>query len=236
MRAQAHQGGIVAGLWASLLPLAIASAIVPVQLLITVLLLRSTGGRAVSLAWVLGMLTVRVGQGIVLGLVIGPAVLGGDDDGGGTLASLLLLVVAILLLVMAARKAVGEPDEDAPPPRWKESLEDAVPTRAYLLGVGILLVSAKSWVFTLSAISAIEVADLAGGGAAVLAYLVFVLVAMSLHLVIVAMAYLVPDRADDVMARCSSSLTRYGRPITIGVGVIFGLWFLVRALDGLGVI
>jgi hypothetical protein len=225
----------VAGLWASLLPLAIAIAIVPVQLVITVVLLRSAGGRAASLAWVLGMLTVRVGQGIVVGLVIGPEVLGGGDSGPGAAASLLLLVVAILLLVMAARKAVDEPDEDAPSPRWKANLENATPARAYLMGVGMLLISAKFWVFTIGAISAIEVAELGLGGAA-LAYLVFVLVAMSVHLAIVAMAYLAPDRASDVLARFSSSLTRYDRPITIGVGVIFGIWFLAKALDGLGVI
>jgi len=40
----------VAGLWTTLLPLAIASAIVPVQLVITVLLQRSTARRVVSLA------------------------------------------------------------------------------------------------------------------------------------------------------------------------------------------
>ncbi len=67
----------MAGLWSTLLPLAIASAIVPVQLVVTVVLQRSAAGRVVSLAWVLGMLTVRLGQGIVIGLLIGPEVLGG---------------------------------------------------------------------------------------------------------------------------------------------------------------
>ena len=98
----------MAGLWSTLLPLAIASAIVPVQLVITVVLQRSVGGRVVSLAWVLGMLTVRLGQGIVIGLLIGPEVLGGDEGGPGTWASLLLLVAAILLLVMAGHKAVDD--------------------------------------------------------------------------------------------------------------------------------
>lgn len=223
------------GLWATLLPLAIASAIVPVQLVVTLVLQRSAGGRVVSLAWVLGMLTVRLGQGIVIGLLIGPEVLGGDEGGPGTGASLLLLVVAILLLAMAARKAVGDPGEDAPPPRWRASLETATPARAYLVGVGMLLIGAKFWVFTIGAISAIDAADL-GLPAAVVAYLLFILVAMSVHVAIVAMAYLAPGRAGDVLDRFSSTLTRYDRQITIGVGVVFGLWFLVRALDGLGLI
>ena len=225
----------MAGLWTTLLPLAIASAIVPVQLIITVVLLRSASGRIVSLAWVLGMLTIRLAQGIVIGLLIGPEDPGGGEAGPSAVASLFLLVVAVLLLVMAARKAFDDPGEDAPPPRWRASLEEATPARAYLMGVGMLLIGAKFWVFTVGAIAAIDAADLGQGGA-IVAYLLFVVLAMSIHVAILAMAYLVPDRADDVLDRFSSAVTRYDRPITIGVGVIFGLWFLAQALDGLAVI
>jgi hypothetical protein len=226
---------IVAGLWGSLLPLAIASAVVPIQLVITVLLLRSGHGRVASLAWVAGMLTVRLGQGIVFGLILGPDVLGGGASGPDTAVSLLLLVVAILFLVMAARKLVDDPDEDAPPPRWMVGVERATPARAYLMGVGMLLIGAKFWVFTLGAISTIDAADLGQGGA-LLAYLVFVLLAMSVHLGIVGIAYAAPARADVALTRFSGLLTRYDRPVTIALGGVFGAWFLVKALDGLGVI
>lgn len=221
-------------LWASLLPLAIASAVVPVQLIVTVLLGQSAGGRTASLAWVAGMLTVRLTQGVVLGLVLGPEIWGGGED-AGVAASLGLLVVATLLLVMAARKALDEPDEDAPPPRWKAGLDSATPARAYLMGVGVLLISAKSWVFTLGAVAAIEAAE-GGPGSSVLAYVVFVLLAMSAHLAIVGSAYLAPQRADRLLGSFADALGRYDRPITIAVGVIFGAWFLLRALDGLGLI
>jgi hypothetical protein len=225
----------VAGLWGSLLPLAIASAIVPVQLVITVLLLRSGHGRVVSLAWLAGMLSVRFGQGIVIGLILGPDVLDDGASGPGTALSLLLLLVAILFLVMAARKLAGGSDEDAPPPRWMAGVESATPGRAFLMGVGMLMIGAKFWVFTLGAISAIEAADIGQGGA-LLAYLVFVLLAMSVHLGIVGMAYAAPARADVVLTRFSGLLTRYDRPVTIALGTIFGIWFLVKALEGLGII
>jgi hypothetical protein len=225
----------LADLWGSLLPLAIASAVVPVQLVVTVLLLRSAHGRIAALAWVAGMLTVRLGQGVVIGLLLAPGALEDDPAEAGVAASLLLLVVAILLLVMAARKAVGEPDEDAPPPRWMALVQGATPVRAYAMGVGLLLIGAKFWVFTLGAISAIEAAELPTGAAA-LTYLVFVLIAMSVHLVIVGMSYLVPDRAEVALARFSDLLTRYDRPVTIALGVVFGSWFLIKALDGLGII
>ena len=225
----------MAGLWGSLLPLAIASAIVPVQLVITVLLLRSGHGRVVSLAWLAGMLTVRLGQGVVFGLLLGPDVFGGGESGSSTAVSMLLLVVAILFLVMAARRLVDDPDEDAPPPRWMVGVESATPARAYLMGVGMLMIGAKFWVFTLGAISAIDAADIGQGGA-LLAYLVFVLLAMSVHLGIVGMAYAAPARADLVLTRFSGLLARYDRPVTIALGSLFGLWFLAKALDGFGII
>jgi hypothetical protein len=225
----------VAGLWGTLLPLAIASAIVPIQLVITVLLMQSVHGRVTSVAWVAGMLTVRIGQGILVGLVLGSGGPNGGDADSSTAVSLLLLVVAILFLVMAARKLVDDPDEDAPPPRWMARVQGATPSRAYLMGVGMLLIGAKFWVFTMGAISAIDVAD-RGRGEAVLTYLAFVLIAMSIHLAIVGMAYAAPARADVATARFSSVLTRYDRPITITLGLVFGTWFLAKSLSGLGVI
>lgn len=75
--------------------------------------------------------------------------------------------------------------------------ETATPARAYLMGVGMLMIGAKFWVFTLGAISAIDAADLGQAGA-VVTYLVFVLLAMSVHLGTVGMAYAAPARADVV--------------------------------------
>ena len=222
-------------LWGSLLPLAIASAVVPVQLVITVLLLRSTRGRAVAAAWVAGMLTVRLAQGVVLGWVVAPVGADSGEGGSSTVASLLLLVIAILLLVMAAKKALGEPDEDAPAPRWKSGMETATPARAYVMGLVLLGVSAKLWVFTLGAIAAIEAASLGVGGSAV-AYLVFVALAMSLHLGMLCLAVVAPARADVALTRFSALLDRHDRAIAIGLGTVFGVWFLIKALGGLGIL
>ncbi len=225
----------MADLWGTLLPLAIASAIVPVQLVITVLLLQVGHGRVTALAWLAGMLSVRLGQGLIFGLLLGSGVLVDGDSGPGVVLSLLLLLaVAILFLVAAVRKLVDGPDEDAPPPRWMAMAEAATPVRAYLLGAGMLVIGAKFWVFTLGAISSIQLAGL-GPGAAVLAYLVFVLLAMAVHLGIVALAAVAPDRAEVVLGSFASLLRRYDRPVTIALGTIFGAWFLVKALSGLGI-
>ena len=220
-------------LWTSLIPLALGSALVPVQIVITVLLLRSAG-RASAAAWVAGMTTVRLVQGVVFGLVLGTA----DADGAtgpGRVASLLLLVVAVIFYAGALKKLLSQPDEDAPAPRWMAALDGVTPGRAYLFGVGILLVGAKFWVFTLGAIAAIEAASLSTASGT-MAFVVFVVVAVSTHLSLVGLAYLAPDRASVVLERVGTFLETNDRPIMIGVGLVFGTWFLVKALGGLGVI
>lgn len=220
-------------LWTSLIPLALGSALVPVQIVVTILLLRSAG-RVSALAWVIGMTTVRLVQGVVFGLLLESA----DDvtaSGPGMAASMLLLVVAILFLVGALNKLLSAPDDDAPPPRWKSALDGVAPARAFLFGAGIIVIGAKFWVFTLGAIAAIEAADL-GIGATVAAFVAFVVLAASTHLVLVGLAFLAPARAAVVVDRVGDFLEANDRPIMIAVGVVFGTWFLVKALDGLGVL
>ncbi len=219
----------------TLLPLAIASAIVPVQIVVTILLLRSPAGRLAATAWVLGLTATRLAQGLVFGLILGPSETASADDGSSAFASLLLLVVAVIFYVVAAKQLLRQPDEDAPPPRWMALFDGVSPGRAFLLGAVLIALSAKFWVFTLGAIAAIDEADLGLGGSTV-AYLLFVVAASSIHLAILAVAFVAPARAETLLAAFSDFLERRNRAITIGLGLVFGTWFLVKALDGLGVI
>jgi hypothetical protein len=220
----------------ALIPLAIGSAVVPVQIVITVLLLRSPAGPGAATAWVAGMATVRLAQGLLLAFVLGT---GGDvpDDGSGPglLASVLLLVVAILLYAGALKAWLGAPDEDAPPPRWMTAFEGIAPGRAFLLGAGLVLASVKLWVFTLSAIAVIEAAA-AGPAGTVAWYVAFTVAALSVSLVLLGIAWLRPAQAQAILGRVSDGMERHNRLIVMGLGVVFGSWFLIKALDGLGIL
>jgi hypothetical protein len=221
-------------LWLILLPLAIGSAVVPVQLLITILLLRAPGGRTSAAAWVAGITTVRLLQGLMFGLLLE----GASGTGGGgrsPFESAVLIVLAVVFYVAAARKYLKVPDEDAPPPRWKTLFEGVSPSPAYVLGVGLLGIAAKSWVFTLAAIGAIADTDLAPA-AGIAAFLAFVLLAQSLHLAIVGAAFVAPTRAEAVLTWLSTFLERYDRPILVGFSLVFGTWFLLQGLSGLGLV
>jgi hypothetical protein len=203
------------------------------------MVLRSPSGRAGGAAWLAGMTVVRLGQGLVFGLILGAAAGTAGDagpaSGPGTGASLFLLAIAILFLTTAARYALKQPDEDAPPPRWTALVEAVTPAKAFTLGAGVLLIGVKPWVFTLGAIGAIGDAGL-GQGAAIATFAAFVLLAESIHLVVVGLAFAMPARSASMLDAIGTAMTRYSRPLMIVLGLVFGGWFLLKALRGLGLV
>jgi threonine/homoserine/homoserine lactone efflux protein len=221
-------------LWASLLPLVLGSALVPAQLVITILLVRSAEGARAALAFVGGMTVVRLSQGALFGLVLSGSGAAHDEAAGSTLKSALLLVVAILLLAMAMNKLLTDEDPDAPPPAWLARTASMLPRQALLTGASLLLIGPKFWVFNLSAIAAIEEAALARV-AAVAIFLVFVALTALPLLSIVAVSVAASDRSAALLEGMSAWLMRNNRAVVIGVGLVFGAWFLVQALTGLGV-
>ena len=114
-------------------------------------------------------------------------------------------------------------------------IEAATPGKAFGLGTGILLINIKLWVFTLGAISAIGFAGL-GQGAAVLTFLAFVVLAESIHIVVIGVAFAMPTRSAAMLDGIVGFLARYNRVIMIVLGAVFGTWFLVKALHGLGLL
>lgn len=220
----------------TLVTLGVGSAIVPLHIIVTILLVRGPRGRAVAVAWVAGMTALRLLQGLVFGLVLDAdqESSGGSDD-VSVIASVLLLVVAILFFVVAAKQLLRVPDEDAPPPRWMAMLDGVSPARAFALGFGLLAIGAKFWVFTLGAIGAIGEAQL-GTQTAVLAFLLFVALAQSVHLAVLGFAFAAPAQAEVALGRFSDLLTRYNRLIVVVLGLGFGTWFLLQALGGLGIL
>jgi hypothetical protein len=218
----------------TLLPLAIVSAVTPIQVAIVVLMLQSDGGLARATAWVSGMTTVRLAQGVLFGLVLGVGErIGGDGDGPGPVASALLLVVGIVFVVSAVRKLLKEPDEDAPPPKWMAAVQSVRPVQAALMGAGYVGLSPKLWAFTIGAIGAIEAAALAPA-TAVIVFVLFIAAAQATHLLAIGATALAPSRALPALAAVSGFLQRWDRAIMVSLGLGFGAFLLVKALIGLG--
>jgi hypothetical protein len=221
-------------LWTILIPLALGSAIIPVEIALTILVLKAPGGVPKALAWVGGMTAVRLAQWIVLGPIVETAV---DDGQPGTslVEGALLLVVGILFLVIAARKATNQPDEDAPPPGWMAMMDDVSAGRAFLTGAALIALNPKLWAFTLGTLGAIGDAELSGA-AGLAAFLVFVVIAQGFHVGAIALTVVAPARAERVLGGMNAWLERHSRTVLIGFSGVFGVWLLARSLAAFGIL
>ena len=221
-------------LWGTLVPLIIGSALVPVQIVATVVLLRSSLRTAV--AWVAGMAAVRLVQGVLFGLVFAEIGAGSSASGGpGVVGSSLLLVLAVLFYVTAVRRWLADDDPDAPPPKWMSRAESMTWPSAFGAGFGYVAISPKFWVFTLGAIGAIADARL-GRTAAVATFVAFVALALSINLGVLVFAAVAPTRSATALERLVGWLQRNNRVVVIVLGLVFGTWFLIKALWGFGVL
>lgn len=215
-----------------LLPLMVASAVVPLWIILTLLLLRGDGGVAKASAFVAGAFVVRIVQGIVFGLILGAARDGTGESRTSVITSTLVLVVGVLLLIAAYKKWSKEEDPDAPPPKWMTALNTVTPLKTFGMGMLLLLVGAKSWVFTLSALAVIREAQLGTVGGS-LAYLVFAIAAQSLIIAPIIAAIVAPAQSAKLLDTALGWLERNNRVITIAASLIFGVWFVWKGITGL---
>lgn len=217
----------------SLIPLIIGAAIVPLLVIAAIVLLTSEKhGPLKAIAFVIGMTLVRLAQGALFGFVFNG---GGAADGAeqaGIVKDALLIVLGLLLLLAGVKKLLKQPDPDAPPPKWLTALESVPAWGALALGAGLLLVSAKAWVFTLSAISTIDAAQL-GRRDSVITFLLFVLLAQSLIIIPIIIRLLLPSRATAWLGFLNAWLEAHNNQIALAVSFVFGALFLYQGIAGL---
>jgi len=219
----------------ALSPFIIGSAIVPAQIIIAILLLKSPSQAVLkATAYVGGMTVLRLLQGLIFGLILMDSAAATAEEGSGKspIVLTLLLVLGILLLISAFRLWRKEDDPDAPPPRWLTMIDSLTPLKAFGMGFSLVLIGPKFWVFTLSAIGVIGEKQL-GQPSSTVAYLLFVLLAESLLLLLILVRGVLPKQSKNLLDQVSAWLTRYNRPIMITVSLVFGLLFLYQGASGL---
>lgn len=211
-----------------LLPFIIGSALVPVQNIINILLLKNPRqGLLKASAYVGGLTILRLLQGLVFGLVFA-------KEHGGEKSPVVLtlqLVLGILLLITAYKKWRNEEDPDAPPPKWMTMIDSLTPLKAFGIGFAVLLISGKLWAFTLSAIGLIAAEQL-GQPASILAYLFFVILSQSLLLIAIFFRIIRPEKSKIFLEQASTWLTQNNRSIVMIVSLVFGLLFLYKGAGG----
>jgi ABC-type arginine transport system permease subunit len=218
----------------SLLPMIIGSALVPMQIILLLLMLTSEKqGLAKAITFVLGMTVVRLAQGVIFGLIFtgGQGSAETSSEGSGWIVSTLLTVLGILLLISFYKALTGEEDPDAPPPKWLVMLDTMTPLAAFAIGAGLLLLAAKLWVFTLSAIGTIEDATL-GQPESTITFVLFVLLAESLLILPILVRIVLPQQSQVWLSSLSNWLEVHNRQIVMVASLIFGLLFLYQGISG----
>jgi hypothetical protein len=222
--------------WGDLVPLILGGALEPIEIMITITLLGTPSRLRAAGAWISGHVGTRLLQGLVFGTILHWGARSGDSKHSyHWVVSTVLLVVAVLLLVTAARELLSDEDPNAPPPKWMEVLMSATPTKAFFIGAGVVTVSVKAWVFTFAAIGVIGSADMGRIGH-MTSYIAFVLLATSGNLIIIGAAAVFGDRSRAVLDRVLRWLQDKNRPIVVLVGLVFGIWFGLKALRGFGIL
>ena len=219
----------------SLIPLGLAAAFQPPQVIAMLVLLQTKRGMLNGLGFIIGMFLFRLALGLGFWFLASSLEESIEDTGGrfGILVSGVLMVLGLLLLVSALRRIFSADDEDQATSSWLDSLEDVSPLRAGLVGIAFLALDPKDWITDLAAVNLIADADLAGF-ASLMAYLIYLLVALSL--LVLPMIYLLvfPKKAKRTLGRLNVWMKQHERGIEIVTAILFGLMFLGIGLGGVG--
>ena len=218
----------------SLVPLALAAAFQPPQIIAFVVLLQTKRGMLNGLGFIIGMFLFRLVLGIGFWFLASNLEESVESTGGrfGILVSGVFMVLGLLLLVNALRSAFSGPEEEQAS-SWLDNLQDVSPMRAGLVGMTFLALDPKDWITDLAAVNLIADADLIGS-ANLIAYLLYLLMALSLMLIPFFFMLVFPQQARRVLGKLNGWLERNSRIIEIGTAILFGLIFISVGVGGLG--
>ncbi len=212
------------------LPLALAGSVSPLTATVGILILTSRRRPLTkTTAYLLGNLTVLaiVGLGtLTLFRHFTPSPAPHSEAN-----ALVDFFVGLLLLYFVIRSALKSPKSDAPP-GWLRGFDAMGLGRAYLLGIGILIMNASTLIVYIPAVRTIAGARLAPAETGWLLVLTVAIV-MSWMLIPFLLALLSPKRAAPLLRGLNGWIGRHSRTISLLLFLVFGLYFLAKGLGEL---
>jgi hypothetical protein len=206
-----------------LLAPAVVIAVGPLQIIAVILLLFSRRATANSLAflggWIVGLTTLSV-----IALLIERPALESANSNASLVGAIVQLVLGLGLIVLAARQWRTRPRQDQPAklPDWMASIESVGPARALSIGLLLSVPNVKIVLLTLAAMLAVTEARLSGTQA-VVAVLIYVVVASSSVIVPVLGNLLLGERATSSLTALRAWLERHYSTIVVVVLLIIGI-------------
>lgn len=222
---------LVVSVLIQLLPLVIGSMLMPTWIMLVLSLLTSGHGWMRAVAFVSGVTTVRLLQGVIFGAATVAYTARYTGRAETIVVSTLLLVAAILMWATAVKQFFAKGESGALIARWMTLITALTPIRACGLGALLVVTSARAWLFILAAIGLIGRAELSATHS-IVAFLFYVLGAELLLIAPILVALWTPGR----FGILADWLRAYDRQITIVVPLVVGgffLWYGVSGLIGL---
>jgi threonine/homoserine/homoserine lactone efflux protein len=214
-----------------LLPAAAGIALSPFPIVAVILVVSGprarVSGPAFALGWLVG-LSALTALAILLGDLLG-------DDDAATWASWARVLVGAVLVAWGMRTFVHRPrgDDRPPDPEWMAGLSSAGPGRAATIGIGLAALNPKNVAFALASASVIGQLD-QEAASVLLEGAVFVLLASSTVLGVVALSLLGSDRVGVTLDRVRRLMVTHNDAIVAAVLVLIGVTVLGDGLAGLG--
>jgi hypothetical protein len=222
---------IMVSVLVGLMPIILASALLPVWIMAVLLLLNGSGGTVRGATFVGVIVAARLVQGLIVSILLNNAVENGGDEGGIVLP-LVITLLGILFLITGIKKLINEPDLDEPKGGVLTKISTLSMRNTILLALVGSLLAVKQWVFMFAAVGTIQVASLSGAEATI-TFVLYVLLSASLLIAPVLICVLLPAKSVALLGRMQAFLDKYNRPITVGVSLIFGVLFLLNGVSGL---
>jgi threonine/homoserine/homoserine lactone efflux protein len=206
----------------------------PARTIAVILLLHTPKQATTALAYVGGMVSSMMVQGIIFGFLLSFVGLTTEQREGdlATVVAVLFIVVGIVMLVGASRILFQEEDDDKPPPKWLEQIESLAPRQAFSTGFGWLMVSPKQWAFVLTAVAVIFTANLSVG-ASRFNFVLFTVLIQSVYFLIIALHLAIPKQSAKILDALFNWIKNNFRPVVIVLFTAFGLFFLIKGITGL---
>lgn len=216
-----------------LIPLVIGSVMMPTWVLLVLVLLREGRGPVEAIAFVSGIVVVKLLQGLIFGSIFGAYDVNHHrSEIEAIIVATLLIVVGLLMWMAALKLFIQGDDPDGPPPAWTRMVSAITPLKAFGLGAALVTTSSRSWLFTLAAIGIITQAVL-GPGLSVLAFLIYIAGTISLVVTPIVLSIHSAGRFNAV----AYWLQKHDRVVMIVASLAVGAFFLwsgVSSLLGLG--
>ncbi|HQZ90017.1 MAG TPA: GAP family protein [Thermomicrobiales bacterium] len=208
---------------ASMLPMAVAVAVSPIQIIAVILILLSprakTAGPTFLIGWLVGMIVIG-GLALALSDSIG---VGRKASGPSTIGALLQLALGALLLLLAVKqwRSYRSKTEEKALPGWMAGISSASPIRAAGMGAALSGVNPKIVVFTIGA--SVSIAQ-AGASTAVelVALAIFIILGSITVIVPVTWRLASPDRSSAVLATWHDWLVRNNAVVMAILLLVFG--------------